>query len=78
MKLNNWLKVEDRVPNNDHIVLCFNEQWGKFIGWYGVGHDGCWHEYGEFDEIEIKPTHWMPLPEDPVVRRIIFKDVEEG
>ncbi|MBC1185572.1 DUF551 domain-containing protein [Kluyvera sp. SCKS090646] len=66
--MNNWIKVEDKKPENEVDVLCFDDSSGEqyvarmyFGGWSilsGV--------HVVSDSYECQPTHWMPLPESPV------------
>ena len=61
-----WISVEDRLPENDQWVLCFMKD--KCFGTFSVFQwnyiDWQWNDGNEwFDEKEV--THWMPLPQPP-------------
>jgi len=75
---NQWIKVEDRLPENDDLVLVFNHKDGIHAGYfdqeefhgyweddknYFVTNSG-WNTYYEWAPY-TSPTHWMPLPEVP-------------
>jgi hypothetical protein len=58
--MSEWIDVKDRMPEDDEIVLCFNERvrpdltdaWTVRRSWgpgFSLGY----------------ATHWMPLPEPP-------------
>lgn len=58
-----WIKIEDRVPTNNEYVLLLNIGYVPFIGSYDKEKnnfrcldDGC----------NYTPSHWMPLPEQPM------------
>lgn len=60
-KNNQWISVEDRLPENERPVLLvlfddFTYSFGKNDGddWYGL-------DWLKFYEKEV--THWMPIPE---------------
>lgn len=47
-----WIRVKDRVPDTDRVVLVYSKKDGiKARVWYR----GC----------KIYYTHWMPLPDVP-------------
>lgn len=64
-----WIKVEDRLPKNDNMVLVFMRDvvspsmvivryMPERKKWDSYGFN---HPYG----IASLITHWMPLPEEP-------------
>ena len=57
-----WISVEDMLPSYDkHYVNMLVYSAASFIAYY----DGCkWWVCGP-EQMEIKPSHWMPLPESP-------------
>lgn len=63
-----WIKVEDRLPEVEHAVLMyyFNDYdlWEIVHGYYSTHYEPCWCLMNGF---VIYPTHWMPLPEPPVI-----------
>lgn len=57
--MDNWIKVEDRLPDNMQDVLVYDKNRGRIIGFYS---DGQW---GDDLRNYHQVTHWMPLPEAP-------------
>lgn len=55
-----WISVEDRLPNKYTLVLIFVE--GEIRLDYIDGY-GTWHE-----NFLYRVTHWMPLPEAPKMK----------
>jgi hypothetical protein len=63
-----WIPVSERLPECEKDVLVF---WGKAldgskIDWFGT----AWRndsDDGKWCTDPIVPTHWMPLPELPIV-----------
>lgn len=59
---NEWINVNDRLPENCIEVLVYDTDCGIVIGWYDK-------EIGDFAADFISPldavTHWQPLPEKP-------------
>lgn len=56
--VNQWISVEDRLPENDRDVLVYDKVSGMWIAQY----DNRW-ETEEFILDDV--THWQPLPELP-------------
>lgn len=60
--VNQWISVNDRLPENCIEVLVYDTDCGIVIGWYDK-------EIGDFAADFISPldavTHWQPLPEPP-------------
>jgi hypothetical protein len=57
-KNNGWISVEDRLPENENIVIVFNKN-EVTLSCY---HTENWYTY---DNDIINPTHWQPLPSPP-------------
>lgn len=57
MKAEDWIKVEDILPQDDSVVLVYDEMQGVLVADYdkGYGFSSC--EHGMLDNV----THWMPL-----------------
>lgn len=63
-----WIPVSERLPECEKDVLVF---WGKAldgskVDWFGT----AWRndsDDGKWCTDPIVPTHWMPLPELPIV-----------
>jgi len=67
--MNEWISVEDRLPEKGEHVFCYcredYEQRGyhvKTTHWDG---EGDTHEFKSVYERYISVTHWMPLPKPP-------------
>jgi hypothetical protein len=54
-----WVSVEDRLPENDDMVLVWNKD-GVEFGRYVEGKG--WRDYTEYLR---HVTHWMEKPEKP-------------
>ena len=60
-----WISVDDRLPEHRDVVLCFMRfgeqrilQWDNVSSWWlGYGHGDDWQK--------ADVTNWMPLPEPP-------------
>ena len=60
-----WISVDDRLPEHRDVVLCFMRfgeqrilQWDNVSSWWlGYGHGDDWQK--------ADVTNWMPLPERP-------------
>ena len=72
---NQWISVNDKLPlkdkNNDIECLCFDEYHNQVrVLVFNVYHN-CWDdESGDdyyTDAIGGKVTHWMPLPNKPIL-----------
>lgn len=64
-KDNNWIKVTEKLPAKEELVLLFNKIHEELhIGWY----DGKNFNWGEADTAELEDmeiSHWQPLPDNP-------------
>ena len=60
--VNQWISVDDKLPDDCVEVLVYDTDCGIVIGWYDK-------ETGDFAADFISPldavTHWQPLPEPP-------------
>jgi hypothetical protein len=59
--MNEWISVEEKLPNNGDSVLCFRE----LDNWYVV----CDYlkrtfVFGDMEKAHLI-SHWQPLPEPP-------------
>lgn len=71
----NWISVEEQLPEakygeagkaaitSDDVLIFWPDQ-SITIGSYDIG--GDWYD-NEVGVSGIDPTHWMPLPEPPVI-----------
>ncbi|HKY41334.1 MAG TPA: DUF551 domain-containing protein [Polyangiaceae bacterium] len=65
-----WVSVEERLPDDDRLVLVWNDDWGPG-SWAATGRHvddgsdaGSW--FMEDDDDDPEPiTHWRPLPAPP-------------
>ncbi len=65
--MSDWIKVEDRLPEEGVSVLVSYHGLGPTIA-YPIGTKGIlqwWHSAGHH---AINVTHWQPLPEPPEVK----------
>jgi len=62
-----WIKVEDRLPEDRVLVLCWQESMGACIREhiYEDGYVSWYDEHNNYDDSDLKITHWMPLPPPP-------------
>ena len=58
MKAEDWIKVEDRLPEVEVDILMYHPN-GYFHKFYVGYHNG--KEFRENEGSRIVPTHWMPL-----------------
>lgn len=66
-----WIATEDRLPEFDTNVLVFCRIYGRFTASYvfiGEAFGEKWGNWHDGKQLGIlPPTHWMPLPEPPIV-----------
>lgn len=60
---NEWISVDDRLPEAYNEVLVFAKYGLIEICYFHNGENIWVHGCGHFDREDI--THWMPLPEFP-------------
>ncbi len=56
-----WIPVTERLPENGYYVLVYEDGDIMMASYSG----GEWYLRDMYEIIELKPTHWMPLPEPP-------------
>jgi hypothetical protein len=84
-----WIKITDRLPNQDQQILCTNDKHEFYTAFYT--RNPANYEPWYFDHWDsghccgrepIAPTHWMPLPEKPQedneYDEILEKAIKEG
>ena len=61
-----WISVEDRLPEEKGRYLTANKRCGDkivvFDLWFG---GGFWYVEEEDDVFDFEVTHWMPMPVPP-------------
>ena len=75
--MDDWISVDDRLPESGVDVLCINERGAQMVGniekaeFIATGLDVksdrldlCYRAYQNFSQLS-DVTHWMPLPEPP-------------
>lgn len=55
-----WISVEERLPENEIAVMCFDLDESVCLGWFRASENTWYTTWGE-DEV----THWQPLPSSP-------------
>lgn len=64
-KQSEWISVDERFPEKEQIVLCCL---GLVMNVYTYKGDRIWEDsYGYWQKDE-PITHWMPLPEPPMMK----------
>lgn len=70
--MNEWISVDERVPESSADVTVFSEEYGVVNGYYwsGIGwaptEEPKWFVCcGEHEGSVYDVTHWQPLPEPP-------------
>ena len=64
--MSEWVKIADREPKPNTNVLLWRSGWQARTGYKGAV-SGGYILWGFVRPIEPQPTHWMPLPEAPVL-----------
>ena len=61
-----WISVEDRLPEKNGRYLTANKRWDDRISVFDLWFDsGFWYTDGEDDVFDFEVTHWMPMPKPP-------------
>ena len=68
-----WISVEERLPDKSHDWVLIIGKWESDGGWIvprvAEYREGIWMTNGtgwnKIEDLHIKITHWMPLPELP-------------
>jgi hypothetical protein len=61
--MNEWIRVEDRLPDGNGYYLAYGDGPGVTFARYS---NGSWSDTVEaFCGIKFEATHWQPLPEPP-------------
>lgn len=64
--MNEWISVEDRLPENMDTVLALCKDGGMFVGRYmSWGQWEIWTAMKSTRIVRRTVTHWMPLPAPP-------------
>lgn len=67
--MNDWISIEDKMPENNSEVLIYIEDYGILLAHYNYmpyKRYGFWSEGGGFEyEEQWFPKYWMPLPNPP-------------
>jgi hypothetical protein len=59
----NWIKIDKLLPELYKYVLVYTKEGN--ITEASMTSKGHWIAYDYTGEIDVTPTHWMPLPEPP-------------
>ena len=63
---NEWVSVEERLPEEEHLVLAYSKTFGVAVA---MLYSGSWYGYngeeGDYCSPYFYVTHWMPLPAPP-------------
>lgn len=67
--MSDWIKVEDRLPRKNKVVIVsLDSILGKKV-FPSVAHiDGRWMRGDFFDHEVFNVTHWQPLPTPPTTK----------
>ena len=61
-----WVSVEDELPQENGRYLTANKRWDDKINVFDLWFDGgFWYVDGEDDVFDFEVTHWMPMPQPP-------------
>jgi hypothetical protein len=71
-----WISVKDQLPDNGTPVLICHHQ----DLWVCCGERDGRQWFNQFDDsgVPCYPTHWMPLPEPPVIEKLLKEDKTNG
>ena len=56
MRAEDWIKVEDRLPNIGKWVMVYYK-----VGIFGIGYLGVYGWVSDNDEEMTTPNYWMPI-----------------
>lgn len=59
MKAEDWIKVEDKMPEVDTDVLVYDDFNGIIMAYYDKEEGWMSPEYGLLNQEDV--THWMPI-----------------
>lgn len=59
-----WISVEDRLPENEQMVLTIDTVGEMQVCFYETAWEGIFQQFHGLVKI-YNITHWMPLPEPP-------------
>jgi hypothetical protein len=59
-----WISVEERLPDNEDVVLCVTKNKRPFVCRY----DHYWKHWRVSKSVKV--THWMYLPEPPTEEEV--------
>ena len=63
---NKWVSVEERMPEEEHLVLAYSKMFGAAVA---MLYSGSWYGYngeeGDYCSPYLYVTHWMHLPAPP-------------
>jgi hypothetical protein len=65
----NWISVDERLPPNGQRVLLYRIDCTITVGYF-VGHKinkEVWRSHDLMWPYQYPPTHWMPIPDPPVM-----------
>lgn len=57
MNATDWIKVTDRMPEDDEDVLVYDDMYGVEVASHASDYGWLHCEYGYLENV----THWMPL-----------------
>lgn len=70
-KASKWISVSERLPEGDKVVLCYKEDRGiRFGKLLDATYANGVQAFMDRDRVfAFGATHWMPLPEPPVIEQ---------
>lgn len=64
--MNEWISVEDRMPERcTNVLIHVINPSEILVAYLSYSGDFCYDRDDEGEEISTKATHWQPLPEPP-------------